>query len=137
MHEAMRVKPKMQWRTQDFGDVRNVECLPNKTVILEYSHPKREAMWAATGKAIGMGLPKPVGTHVMIPHVPDVPCGDTGFHVYSGRFWFCSAPILVILCSSLLEWKHLLCAIVFFFFAMLEFELRVFSLSHSSSPFSC
>jgi hypothetical protein len=29
-----------------------------------WSQPKREALWAAHGKAIVVGLPKPIGAHI-------------------------------------------------------------------------
>jgi hypothetical protein len=31
----------------------------------------REAIWAANGKAINMGLPKPVGAHIIPPCAMD------------------------------------------------------------------
>jgi hypothetical protein len=43
----VRVKPKIQWRPQDEGDTRNMECLPRKAAGNEWSQPKREARWAA------------------------------------------------------------------------------------------
>jgi hypothetical protein len=44
MHEAVRVKLKMQWRSQEAGDARNMECLPRKITGNKW----REVMWAAT-----------------------------------------------------------------------------------------
>jgi hypothetical protein len=44
MLEAVRVKPKLQWRPQDVGIVRNVECLSRKATGKEWSQPKREAV---------------------------------------------------------------------------------------------
>jgi hypothetical protein len=42
--EIGRLKPKQQWRAQDFGDARSTKHLPRKVTDIELSHPKREAM---------------------------------------------------------------------------------------------
>jgi hypothetical protein len=59
----MKVKPQLQWKLKDFEDARNMECLLRKTTV-----PRREAMWAANGKPIGMALHKTIGTEVMTPN---------------------------------------------------------------------
>jgi hypothetical protein len=65
IHETVRVKPKMQWRSQEVGDVRNVDHLLRKAVSSEWSQSKTEAMWATASKATGTGLSKPSGTHII------------------------------------------------------------------------
>jgi hypothetical protein len=59
MLEAVRVKPKLQWKSQDIRDARNVEWLLRKAVGNKWSQPER-GTWATNGKAIGTGLPKPL-----------------------------------------------------------------------------
>jgi hypothetical protein len=57
MHEAIRVKLKMQWKPHDIGDARHMECLLRKAVGSKWSQPNRETMWAATSKAVGVDFP--------------------------------------------------------------------------------
>jgi hypothetical protein len=69
-----------------------IECLPSKHEALSSNTSarerervnERESMWAATGKAIGSGLPKPIG--IMTPHVLDSRHGTTGFSVCPAEF---------------------------------------------------
>jgi hypothetical protein len=35
--EAVRVKPKVQWRSQEVGEARNMECLLRKAAGSEWS----------------------------------------------------------------------------------------------------
>jgi hypothetical protein len=50
--EALRVKPKIQWRPQEVRDVRNVECLSGKALGGEQRQPQGEALWASADKAL-------------------------------------------------------------------------------------
>lgn len=43
----------------------NLECLHRKAACNEESHQDRGAVWAANSKAIGTGLPKPSGVHIL------------------------------------------------------------------------
>jgi hypothetical protein len=46
MHKTMGMKPKIQWRSQEVGDVRNVECLLRKVAANEWSQPRKEVtLW--------------------------------------------------------------------------------------------
>jgi hypothetical protein len=44
IHEAVKVKPKLQWRLQDVRDARDVEHMPRKATGNEQSQSKAEAM---------------------------------------------------------------------------------------------
>jgi hypothetical protein len=46
VYEAVGVQYKLQWRSQDAGDARNVEHLPSKATDNKWSKHKRETMWA-------------------------------------------------------------------------------------------
>lgn len=35
VHKAVKVKPKLQWRTQDIGDFINVACLLREVVTIQ------------------------------------------------------------------------------------------------------
>jgi hypothetical protein len=50
---AERVKLKLQRRSQEVKDARNVEHLLREAAGSQHSQPGREAMWAATSKVIG------------------------------------------------------------------------------------
>lgn len=52
MHEAMKVKPELQWRPQEFRDARNKKYLPMKASVRVWTQSKREAMWTATSNDI-------------------------------------------------------------------------------------
>jgi hypothetical protein len=52
IHDAIKVKPKLQWKPQDISVARNVESLLKKAAGNEWSHPKREAMKAANSRAM-------------------------------------------------------------------------------------
>jgi hypothetical protein len=62
MYDSIKVKPKPQWQSWDIGDARNVELLLRKATG---NRRASQAVWAANSNAIGAGLPKPVGAHVM------------------------------------------------------------------------
>jgi hypothetical protein len=42
-----------------------MECLLRKATVRDKIQLRSEAIWAAKSKAIGTGLPKPVGTHII------------------------------------------------------------------------
>lgn len=46
----------------------------------------REGKWAETQKAIGMGLPKPLGAYVLSSYATDARYGTTRLNVYLARF---------------------------------------------------
>jgi hypothetical protein len=70
MNEAVKVKLKLQWRPKEHGDAKNMECLLRKAMDSKWSHPRRKVMWVANSKALGVGLPKPIGTHIT-PHASE------------------------------------------------------------------
>jgi hypothetical protein len=82
-HEAVRVKPKMQWRPQEVRDAKNTDCPLRKPAGGKPSQSRRETKWDTTGKATGMGIPKPFGFYIMTPHVTDTGHGSTEFNVWS------------------------------------------------------
>lgn len=51
LHEAVEMKNKLKWRSQDVGDAINMKHLLKKAVIMKWKHPKRKAMFAAEGRA--------------------------------------------------------------------------------------
>jgi hypothetical protein len=55
---------------------------------------KREAMGVANGKALGAGLPKTVGTHIMTKHTSEDRHGIAEFNVCPAEFLFCFDLIL-------------------------------------------
>jgi hypothetical protein len=60
MHKAVRVKPKMQWRSKKAKDARNMECLLREAGKSKQRMPKRET-----------GVEKVttyIGVHLMSPH---------------------------------------------------------------------
>ena len=60
----MKVEPKFQVRPQDDGDARTMGFPLGKSAH-RWSGPKRWAVCAPESRAIGIGLPKPVGIHVL------------------------------------------------------------------------
>jgi hypothetical protein len=65
---------KLQWRSWDVRDARNMECLQRKATGSWHSWPKREAIWEATSKAI-VGPPNPTTCALDAGH------GAIGFNV--------------------------------------------------------
>lgn len=59
-HEALRVKPKFRWKSQDVGDTGSVEDLPRKAIGNRYGWTKR-THGTASGRDTA-GLLKPVRT---------------------------------------------------------------------------
>lgn len=88
MHKTVGMKPKLQWRPQKLRDARNVERVPRKGAAHEDSQPEREATWAATSKAMRVGLPKPFGTCIYhhVPQIPDMEVWDLMFAQLSFAF---------------------------------------------------
>lgn len=84
---------KAAMETQEVRDTKNMEHLPRKAPGSEQSQFKKEAMWAPTGKAIGMGLPKLFGVHILLLCVPDGEHETTGFNVCPIGFWSYFGPI--------------------------------------------
>lgn len=65
MFEAVRIKPNAEWWPYEVEDVMNMEHLLRNATVSEWSHPKREAMRAANGKTIAVGLCKLFGVHII------------------------------------------------------------------------
>jgi hypothetical protein len=93
-------------------NTRNLECLLKKATGNDQIQPKREAMWAAAGKAIGTGLLKSLGVHVMPPYAPCARYGATDLMF-----------VLLGLCLALVSFL----LVIFLFF---PFEMGMFTLSH-------
>jgi hypothetical protein len=83
-------KPKLQWRLEEARDARNVVHLLRKARGREHSQSKTEAIWAPNSKALGEGLPKTVGVHIMTLSAMNIGHGSTGCNVYLTKFqsWF-------------------------------------------------
>lgn len=67
---------KLQGRLQEVRDARKVECLPREAATQESGH-----MWVTASKAIGAGLPKTLGTHILPQCVLGARHGDLGVNV--------------------------------------------------------
>lgn len=59
MLEVVTVKPKMQQRLQEVGDVRNVAHLLRKAASSEQSQPKGKAMWVGCNLQSNIGVVLP------------------------------------------------------------------------------
>jgi hypothetical protein len=57
------------------------KCLPKNAAGNEYSQFRSQAKLAINSKAIGVGLPKALGAHILLPCAPDVGHGAIGFNV--------------------------------------------------------
>ena len=68
-HEAVRVKPKLHWGSQDWGDARNVKYLQREAVC----NKQRTCGLQMPGH--GSGAP---GAHGTLPRVPDAGHRCTG-----------------------------------------------------------
>lgn len=73
-HEAVRVKPKFQWRSQEWGDARNVEYLQRDAVGNKSRLPKQSTCGLQT-PSHGSGA---AGAHVTLPRVLDAGHRCTG-----------------------------------------------------------
>lgn len=66
VHKTVIVKLKLQWRPREARAVRNTGHLLREDSGKEKGQPKREAVWAIAGKAIGLELSKTFGTHTLL-----------------------------------------------------------------------
>lgn len=115
--EAQKVKATMQWIPQKIGDA-NVGCLPMKSSSSEQSYPKGEDMRHTTCNTIEASLSMTLGVYIF---ALDAGYGTTEFTICPVGFSSCfdSAGFCLLFffffffwaCSSLLEWKHILCVI--------------------------
>jgi hypothetical protein len=67
--------------------------------------PKRKDTWATNSHAIGEGLPRPVGAHIMFPHALVARREVTVFNVCSLGFLSCTASISPFYAPSLPFWN--------------------------------
>lgn len=74
IHEAVKVKPKLEWRSQELRDASNVNCLMRKAADCRESQSKRQPMCPANGKAKRAGLSKSCVEHISLPCVLDATC---------------------------------------------------------------
>jgi hypothetical protein len=88
MHETVRVKVNLQWRSQRVRDARNMEHLPRKAAGSEHNQPKRETMWAEVSK---VRLSKHFSAHIT-PWTLDSGHETTEFVGFAG-FHSCFTPI--------------------------------------------
>jgi hypothetical protein len=58
MCELMKMKLKMQWRSDKVREAGNMECLLRKAEGSEQRYPRRETTWPKSSKAMGTGLPE-------------------------------------------------------------------------------
>lgn len=114
IHEAMKVKSKLEWRSQELRDASHVNCLMRKAADCRESQSKRQPMCPANGKAKRAGLSKPCVENISLPCVLDA---------YMQNYQACLLgwvlvlllphPFCVCSRSSTVEWECLLCAIVY------------------------
>jgi hypothetical protein len=70
-----------------------VEHLPSKATSNKKSQPKGEVMWAEDSKAIEVGVPKPIGVHIMQTCVIYARHGATRFNFGPSGFQSFFGPI--------------------------------------------
>lgn len=92
MQEAGEMKPKMQQKLQDVRDAKDMECLPRKAAGCEESQLMREAVWAATSKAIWVERPSSLE---LTSHNP-VSNAGYGFNVLFAGFLSCLGPVIFL-----------------------------------------
>lgn len=97
------MKPKVLWRLQEAGAVRNVEHLPRKVKALRRAS-LRGRPCAAPGQATGMGLPEPFTACISPQLAQDAGHAATEFNIcpagFRSLFW---SDSLLFSHSSLLE----------------------------------
>lgn len=101
---------------QDLGNARNVGCLLRNTVSTKWTILRRQAICTAEDKAIGAGLPKPIGARCRHhkPRMLDVELQGLAGIFYAGfSLALLQSFLAVSPCFSLLEWEYLLCTIVY------------------------
>jgi hypothetical protein len=92
--EAVRAKPKLQWRPQELRDARDKKYPPRKAAGSDLSQPKREVTWAIASETMEEGLPKLFG-ELSVHHVPwMLHAAVTGFNVCLGGFLYSLGPTL-------------------------------------------
>lgn len=91
--EDVRRKPKLQWGPRD---VSNVHHLLEKAAGSGQSQAEREAMWAATSRAVQVGLLQPLGASIL----PTCTLGAAG-GVQSLRFVQVGFGLALVLSLSL------------------------------------
>jgi hypothetical protein len=67
MHKAVRVKPKTQWRPRKLEMPGIWNICRGKLLAMSGASPREKDIWAANGKAVGVGLAKPVRAHITFP----------------------------------------------------------------------
>lgn len=92
---------KLHWRSQEVRNVRNMEHLLRKTAGREHNKPGREAMRTTANKNIRAELPKPSGSHILLPCFPDAGHRDIEFHICPTEFHFYFDVILSFYASIL------------------------------------
>lgn len=82
----MRVESKVQWRTQDIGKPRNIECL-RKAVKSEQNQPKRKAKSSKTTISIIVAEPpNSLGVPILPQFTYGAEYGITGLNDFSAGF---------------------------------------------------
>lgn len=97
--EAVRVKPKVQWRPQEAGDTRNTECLAESV--------SSRSQWAKPPPKI-----RPVGCNHQGHRDGAIQAfrslvKTTGFNVGCTKFWSCFCSILF--CPSIFPFRMGMC----------------------------
>lgn len=63
MHEAKKVKTKVEWKPQELRDVSDVNYLPRKAAYCRDNQAKRDPMFITTSKVKVVRLSKLFGKH--------------------------------------------------------------------------
>lgn len=93
INEAVKVKPKLQWRLQKLRDASTMNCLMRKVACCRESQSKRQSMCPANGKVKRTGLSQPSAENILLPCVLDAICKLPSLFAWVGfapAFYVCS-----------------------------------------------
>lgn len=69
LHEAVKTKTELQWRSHKGGHRRTMGFLLRKTVAVEWNQPKE--IWTVGNTSGGGELQKPLRVHLILSSIPD------------------------------------------------------------------
>lgn len=111
LHEAVKMKLKLERRPQDVGDAVTTVCWLWQTAYMDWSCLIGEAACSVGPGAGGPGLTKPFETQVILPWVPDVRHWASGFVISTNNNKFWSDSTFPIHASMTLRREYLFCVI--------------------------
>lgn len=80
------MKLKVQQRLWEVKNAKNIDHSQRKATGCEWDQNRREPVWAATSKTIGMGPLIPFRIHIFPPGALHIGHGATKFNVYPAGF---------------------------------------------------